>query len=87
MTAEWHLYHLIGQGATETICFTHKEKPVEVTFLADGLSRLRFGLQSGGLSASLFPWPPKADTSRVPYRGLEPLDARDAAMFFGRDSA
>src|SRR5262249_3353544 len=58
----------------------------EVAFLAEGLRRLRSGLQKAGLDANTFSWPPKDDKSRSPYRGLEPLQAQDAAVFFGRDS-
>ena len=86
MKAEWQLSHLTGQGTTETIRFTHRGKPAEIAFLADGLTRLRSGLQGAGLKADFFPWPPKGDESRSPYRGLEPLDAEDAAVFFGRDT-
>ena len=85
LTAEYQLCHLIGEGSTETIRFTHREQPAEIAFLATGLKRLRSGLQSSGLSASFFPWPPD-DKSRSPYRGLEPLDAQDTAVFFGRDA-
>ncbi len=85
MTAEWQLCHLIGQGTTETIRFTHRGKPAEIAFLTDGLQRFRSGLQRAGLKADFFDWPPKGDKSRSPYRGLEPLDAEDAAVFFGRD--
>ena len=86
MTAEWQLSHLTGQGTTETIQFTHRGKPAGIAFLADGLTRLRSGLQGAGLKADFFPWPPKADEARSPYRGLEPLDAEDAAVFLGRDT-
>src|SRR5262249_18220880 len=47
---------------------------------------LRGGLQAAGLNAEKFPWPPAGDATRSPYRGLEPLDAQDAAVFFGRDA-
>ena len=85
MSAEWQLCHLIGEGATETIRFAHREKADEIAFLADGLGRLRDGLLKAGLAADHFPWPPADDPQRPPYRGLEPLDAADAALFFGRD--
>ena len=60
--------------------------PPRLHFLPTGSGRLRLGLQTAGLSASFFPWPPEDDKSRAPYRGLEPLDAKDAAVFFGRDA-
>ena len=85
MTAEWQLCHLVGEGATETIAFTHREQACEIAFLADGLGRLKTGLENAGLRADYFPWPPADEPDRAPYRGLEPLDAADAAVFFGRD--
>ncbi|MFD1691460.1 toll/interleukin-1 receptor domain-containing protein [Azotobacter chroococcum] len=51
MTAEWQLCHLVGLGATETIACLHREQPVEVAFLAEGLGRLKAGLQNAGLRA------------------------------------
>ena len=85
MTSEWQLCYLTGQGPLETIPFTHRGQPAEVSFLAEGLQRLRAGLQVTGLNASYFSWPPPHDPSRSPYRGLEPLDFDDAAIFFGRE--
>ncbi|SEN91656.1 WD-40 repeat-containing protein [Nitrosospira multiformis] len=85
LTSEYQLTYLIGKGSTEAIHFVHHERPADVSFLANGLGRLRLGLQTAGLSASFFPWPPKGDEARSPYRGFEPLDKEDAAVFFGRD--
>ena len=33
-----------------------------------------------------FEWPPETDQDRPPYRGLRPLEADDAGIFFGRDA-
>ena len=85
MTAEWQLCRLVGNGSTETIHFPYRETTNEIAFLAEGLRRLREGLHKAGLNADFFPWPPKDDPQRAPYRGLEPLGASDAAVFFGRD--
>lgn len=52
-----------------------------------GFERLAFGLRRAGLDPSYFPWPPKNDPARSPFRGLAPLDVEDAAIFFGRDGA
>ena len=38
-----------------------------------------------GLDARYFAWPPEHDPDRAPYRGLQPLEAEDAGIFFGRD--
>jgi WD40 repeat protein len=63
---------------------THDE--VHVTFSQEGLTRLRIGLERAGLDARFFAWPPKNDPQRPPYRGLLPLEAADAGIFFGREA-
>ena len=35
---------------------------------------------------AIFAWPPENDPNRPPYRGLRPLEAEDAGIFFGRDA-
>jgi hypothetical protein len=55
-----------------------------VTFSAEGLARLKAGLQKAGLDPKYFAWPPADDPNRPPYRGLRPLEAEDAGIFFGR---
>ncbi|MDQ3564278.1 MAG: hypothetical protein M3436_09100 [Pseudomonadota bacterium] len=50
------------------------------------MERLKNGLQKTGISAEHFPWPPQNDPDRAPYRGLKPLEAEDAAIFFGRNA-
>ena len=57
-----------------------------VTFSAEGLQRLKHGLEEAGLDAKYFAWPPENDPNRPPYRGLRPLEAEDAGIFFGRDA-
>jgi hypothetical protein len=64
---------------------THQE--VHVTFSQEGLTRLKLGLERAGLDAKFFPWPPDGDPQRPPYRGLKPLEAEDAGIFFGREAA
>lgn len=85
MTAEWQLCRLTGTGSTEAVRFNYREAGDQITFLAEGLFRLKEGLRKAGLTADFFPWPPKDDPRRAPYRGFEPLEASDAAVFFGRD--
>jgi formylglycine-generating enzyme required for sulfatase activity len=62
---------------------THDE--AHVTFSREGLARLKHGLEEAGLDPKYFPWPPQGDVDRPPYRGLRPLEAEDAGIFFGRD--
>jgi formylglycine-generating enzyme required for sulfatase activity len=63
---------------------THKE--VHVTFSAEGLQRLKHGLERAGLDPNFFNWPPANDPGRPPYRGLRALEAEDAGIFFGREA-
>lgn len=64
---------------------THEE--VHVAFSAEGLVRLKHGLEEAGLDPKYFAWPPSSDPGRSPYRGLLPLEAEDAGIFFGRDAS
>jgi formylglycine-generating enzyme required for sulfatase activity len=57
-----------------------------VTFSQAGLEHLRNGLVNAGLDPRFFGWPPAHDPDRPPYRGLRPLEADDAGIFFGRDA-
>lgn len=63
---------------------THED--VYVTFSKEGLDRLKTGLDRAGLEAKFFAWPPQEDPKRPPYRGLRPLEAEDAGIFFGREA-
>ena len=67
-----------------TLPVTHESR--HVTFSREGLARLRSGLVKAGLDPRFFDWPPRTDPNRAPYRGLLPLEADDAGIFFGRDS-
>jgi WD40 repeat protein len=67
-----------------TLPRTHEES--HVTFSREGLKRLRRGLVKAGLDPRFFGWPPETDPDRPPYRGLRPLEAEDAGIFFGRDA-
>ncbi len=62
------------------------QEEAHVTFSAEGLHRLKHGLEEAGLDAKYFAWPPQSDPDRPPYRGLRPLEAEDAGIFFGRDA-
>jgi formylglycine-generating enzyme required for sulfatase activity len=64
-----------------------RHEEAHVTFSAEGLARLKHGLEEAGLDPKYFAWPPQNDPNRPPYRGLRPLEAEDAGIFFGRDGA
>lgn len=52
----------------------------------EGFERLAIGLKRAGLDPASFEWPPHGDPQRAIYRGLQSLEEKDAAIFFGRDS-
>jgi hypothetical protein len=87
MTAEWRLVDLTAGNRDYKVTVTPPpgDKTETVGFAEDGLERLRIGLMQAGLDARYFAWPPEDDSERAPYRGLEPLEAKDAGIFFGRD--
>jgi WD40 repeat protein len=57
------------------------------TFSASGLQRFRTGLIKAGLDPRYFAWPPPNEPGRAPYRGLAPMEAEDAGIFYGREAA
>jgi hypothetical protein len=89
MTAEWQLANLVD--GVERQSYTVHDDPLVpetvISFAKAGLERLKIGLQKAGLNPSSFPWPPEQEKDRSPYRGLKPLEAEDAAVFFGREAA
>jgi formylglycine-generating enzyme required for sulfatase activity len=89
LSGEWQLVRLAsgrdGIELTAVLPVTHEEETV--TFSAEGLQRLKHGLESAGLDPKYFAWPPANDPGRPPYRGFLPLEAEDAGIFFGRDAA
>ena len=83
-TREWQQIDLVGEGPTTEIELEDGGPPV--TFRSEGLHRLREGIVGAGTGAETFVWPPNNDQNRAPYRGWEPLQEVDAAVFFGRDA-
>lgn len=85
ITADWQRCDLFGDGPKEDIDIGGGQPPV--SFTLEGLRRLKDAIRGSGLEALSFPWPPKTDLNRVPYRGREAYDEPDAGVFFGRDAA
>ncbi|TQM30854.1 TIR domain-containing protein [Nocardia bhagyanarayanae] len=83
ITSEWQRCDLFGAGPHTSIS-VDDGPPVE--FRTEGLLRLRDGLRAAGIGADTFAWPPPGDPERAPYRGWQPLEAVDAAVYFGRDA-
>jgi WD40 repeat protein len=89
MVSEWQIIDLTA-GRRDTsfnITLPPDNKLAEVAFSSDGLKRLLIGLEKAGVDARYFPWPPAHDPLRSPYRGLRPMEADDAGIFFGREAA
>ncbi|MGZ9213585.1 MAG: nSTAND1 domain-containing NTPase [Candidatus Binatia bacterium] len=59
----------------------------EITLSCCGLVQLKTELAQARVDPSYFSWPPESEPDRAPYRGLEPLQAVDAGVFFGRNEA
>ncbi|MFC9333024.1 TIR domain-containing protein [Arthrobacter sp. NPDC057009] len=83
VTGEWQRCDLFGNGPATEIPLRGEVGPV--VFLTEGLRRLHQGLRRAGIGAEHFVWPPPHDPDRSPYRGWEPFEEADAAVFFGRD--
>jgi hypothetical protein len=82
ITGEWQRCDLFGEGPATQIQVGMSGL---VAFQTEGLQRLYRGLRRAGIGAEHFIWPPPNDPDRAPYRGWEPLEEMDAAVFFGRD--
>jgi hypothetical protein len=87
MTAEWQLVDLSAGTLDHEVTVTLPNGAGTATgvFASEGLNRLRIGLMQTGLDPKFFKWPPERDPDRAPYRGLKPLEADDAGIFFGRE--
>ena len=89
LTDAWQIVRLASgrDGILLTGIVPITQEEAFVTFSVEGLQRLKSGLEQAGLAPKFFAWPPSDDPNRPPYRGLRPLEAEDAGIFFGRDAA
>ena len=83
LTSEWQRCDLFGESDMTSIDVGGGPP---VMFATGGLYRLRDAIRGTGISAHSFVWPPPDDVDRAPYRGWEPFEQVDAAVFFGRDA-
>lgn len=88
VTAHWQAVNLAtGRDHRQfRVTLPVSGEEAHVTYSREGLARLKAGLLRAGLHASYFAWPPETDPRRAPYRGLRPLEADDAGIFFGREA-
>jgi hypothetical protein len=82
--------HLKGEPAQRFLTVhprTRYQSPVHIA--EAGLKSLKRGLQKAGIGAETFEIQPDSHGPfgwREPYRGLEPFEPEDAAVFFGRSA-
>jgi WD40 repeat protein len=87
LTGAWQLVSLVAGTDHRMLRGRSPDgSEVRVTFSQSGLARLKAGLARAGLDARFFAWPPVEEPDRPPYRGLKPLEADDAGIFFGREA-
>jgi tetratricopeptide (TPR) repeat protein len=88
LTSTWQMVRLASGTDHKILRVTHPTTGQEqhVHFSQAGLTRLKTGLVKAGLDPRYFEWPPANDADRPPYRGLQPLEADDAGIFFGREA-
>jgi WD40 repeat protein len=84
LTSEWQRCDLFGESDMTSVDVGGGPP---MMFATRGLYRLRDAIRGTGISAHSFVWPPPDDADRAPYRGWEPFEQVDAAVFFGRDAA
>jgi len=90
LTAQWQIVRLKGEPAERFIAvhpYTQNQSPVHIATAA--LAQLKSGLQKAGLGSESFDLQRDENGPfgwRSPYRGLEPLEPEDAAVFFGRSA-
>ena len=84
IAGEWQRCDLFGDRPKTVIEVDGETEPVE--FLTAGLARLQKGIARGRHRAGHFAWPGEGQPDRAPYRGWRPLEAVDAAVYFGRDA-
>ncbi len=95
LTSQWQAVSIVAQKGVDTPTQRFDtEHPITretdiVRFTMDGLTRLRHGLTKAAIAPESFSLQKDPEGPlgwRMPYRGLEPLEAKDAAVFFGRDA-
>ena len=84
ITSEWQRCDLFAEGPQAEIPVTGGPP---VRFNAAALRKLRKAMEGTGIGPENFVWPPTDDPHRAAYRGWEPFEGIDAAVFFGRDAA
>ena len=86
MTADYQIVDLTAGSRSVTLPATLPlGEKTTVAFSEEGLQRFKISIERTGLDPKYFAWPPADDPNRSPFRGLKPLEADDAGIFFGRE--
>ncbi|MGV2975775.1 TIR domain-containing protein [Roseibium alexandrii] len=85
LVAEHQLVDISSGPPFSDIALTKSGQEHSIEFSKQGLENVRLALHRSGLDPSYFDWPPSDDPERLPFRGLQPLQAEDAGIYFGRD--
>ena len=91
-TGQWQIIALWDQGGKPIRLVAedkHTGESTPLNFSEAGLTALKRGLEKAGLNPESFDLCRDAAAPlgwRAPYRGLEALEEKDAAVFFGRDA-
>jgi hypothetical protein len=88
VASDWQIVNLATGRDHKSFAVTlpHTQQKAFVDYSLESLMRLKTGLWHAGLLPNYFKWPPDHDLDRPPYRGLRPLEAEDAGIFFGREA-
>jgi WD40 repeat protein len=84
VTKAWQHVDLFGDDGQIKIPLDDGGPPI--AFSAHDLQALKEEIITKGIGADSFVWPPPDEPDRAPYRGWEPLEEVDAAVYFGRDA-
>ena len=89
LAAQWQCVSLKGEPARRFVTVHPKKQTQSPVHIAEAaLVSIKRGLEKAGIGPTTFELAadPASPTGwRAPYRGLEALEAKDAAVFFGRD--
>jgi WD40 repeat protein len=84
VTEDWQRVDMFGGRERTEISLP--DDAGTITFSSEGLQKLKEEIVRKGIGPDSFVWPPPEEPDRGPYRGWEPLEEVDAAVYFGRDA-
>ena len=86
VTESWQLVKLAAGSDHQMFRATLPDGSEKHVTFSSALAKLKAGLVKAGLDPRFFAWRPEGEPDRPPYRGLRPLEADDAGIFFGREA-